>query len=148
MTSAARRAATRAATRASSAAAECCAARAGEKAFPDKASLRAAWGVERDACFWRHAVCETPWPGCGHARCSEQPEEGGCPQCAATAETSREEQRVAADRERAQAMADDAATSASLKAVLRRWCADPGFMERDAAQVVQQALKSQKRHRW
>jgi hypothetical protein len=106
--------------------------------------------VERDACFWRHAVCETPWPGCGHTRCSEQPEEGGCPQCAAKGEASREEERVAADRERAQAMADDAATSASLKAVLRRWCADPGFMERDTAQVAgaQSALKSQKRHCW
>jgi hypothetical protein len=88
-----------------------------------------------DCCAHRHEECDAPWPGCGHTRCSEQPEARGCAKCAVATEAAREAGRVAADRKRMQAIADDEATSASLRAVLRRWCADPDFLARDAAEL-------------
>jgi hypothetical protein len=110
-------------------------------------ALRAAYGVRRDACFWAHTLCDEPWPGCGHARCSAQPD--ACATCAASAKDKLEEERVAADRVKAQALLDGADTSDSLKTVLRSWLADKDFLAADAgeAEQAEQRLRDHKRRR-
>ena len=75
-----------------------CGAGRDEKAYPDAESLQSAFGVCRDACVWRHTVSDTPWPGCTHVRCSEQPVERGFVICAAASKAEREAERVVADR--------------------------------------------------
>ena len=110
-------------------------------------ALLAAYGVRREACVWAHALSDEPWPGCGHARCSGQPD--ACATCAGAAASTREAERVAGDRVKAQALLAGGETSESLKAVLRRWLADKDFLAADAdeAEQAEQELRDHKRRR-
>jgi hypothetical protein len=123
----------------------CGAGKADAYATPE--ALLKAYGVTRDACFWAHTLSDEPWPGCGHPRCSGQPD--ACMTCAAAAKTRLEAQRVAADTVKAQALIDADDTSASLKAVLRHWVANTDFLAAvaDAAEQAEQRLRDHKRER-
>jgi hypothetical protein len=116
----------------------------------DRGKARRGGGADasdsEEACFWGHALL-APWPDCGHARCSEQPER--CATCAAAAGERLEAARVAADRVKAQAQLASADTSESLKAVLRAWLANKDCIAAAAAQVesAEQEQRDEKRRR-
>lgn len=123
-----------------------CGAGADRKEYGTPGALRAAFGVARDACFWRHEVLGA-WDGCSHARCSEQPEDAGCARCAREAATAREVAAIEADKEKARALAAEPGTSAAFRAVLQRFVKDPHFVDKHAAKVEQMEQEARDEHR-
>jgi hypothetical protein len=124
-----------------------CGAGADFEKYPMAEKLRAAFDVHRDACVWKHEERGT-WDGCGHARCSEQPD--GCRTCAVGVAASREAVAIEADTKKAAALLADAATSAAFGAVLRAFVADHHFLANHASELerLKQDARKEKRMRW
>jgi hypothetical protein len=91
------------------------------------AQLRKEYGVDRDACIWKWKRL-TPFPVCGHPRCSVCASGGGgCGRCRVGAAADVEASLIEADLARVDAMAkDEAGTSASLRAALLSWSVGAG----------------------
>ena len=123
-----------------------CGAGRDKELYTTAEALRQAYGVSRAACVWKHALLP-PWPQCGHARCSLQPEGESCPACDAATKAREEEARVNADRDRVQALLDGGGLSASLSETLRAWKRDPGFLPRQLEHARQADAELQKRRR-
>lgn len=85
---------------------------------PEK--LRSEFGVERDACIWKHALLPE-WEACGHLRCSLATD--SCHTCSTVEKLKEEDRRIAADKKRVDVLIADPSTSQSLRAALAKWAA-------------------------
>ena len=110
------------------------------KKYPSAREQRKEFGVERDACVWKHTTKELP---CGHPGCNLYTQ-GACYTCDKLKRKQTEDRAIKEDVKKVPELLG-MVQSSSLAAVLTAWAGDPGRAARETKEL--ERLRNFKRKR-